>query len=134
MLNTAEVKLNDSAYLLRASNWARQLYAEEFDGKLRAPWTGRLDHDAAQLLAETVGDATEDGTGFKLKDPPEEIWGIFWALAAAGGSVTDAYRTWWERSVRDELTPLEERADLAVEVIDLLMRTFFRKPEEREGE
>lgn len=128
MLNTAEITLNGSAVKLRASNWARQLYAEEFQGKLPDPWTGSLDRDGAQLFSSTTKIVHgEDGeSSVVVTVPPTAIWPIVWALAAAAGSVEEPYQQWWQAEVRDECPSDGELAEIASVVIDLLMRTFFR--------
>ena len=127
-MNTTTITLGGRAYALRASNFASQLYADEFYGRKRGEYNGTLSHDASQLLADCIGDVSEDGN-IQVRFVSPSLWGIVWALAAAEGTVKVGYDEWM-RSVRDELWTVQEQAEACVEVIGLMMRTFFREQQE----
>lgn len=124
-LNTTTITLGGKSYELRASNFASQLYADEFFGRDRGDYNGSLVHDASQVLADCIGEVTESGE-ISVKFVTPALWGIVWALAAASGSVKVGYDSWME-SVRDEIWGIQEQAEACVEVVNLMMRTFFRE-------
>lgn len=128
-MNTTTITLGGRAYALRASNFASQLYADEFYGRKSGEYNGTLSHDASQLLADCIGEVNEDGS-IQVRFVSPALWGIVWALAAAEGTVKVGYDEWM-RSVRDELWTVQEQAEACVEVVGLMMRTFFREPEEQ---
>ena len=131
-MNTTTIKLGGHDLELRASNYASQLYSEEFFGMERGEYNGNLSHDTMQLVSDCFGDVREDGT-VSVKLVPPTLWGIVWALAAAAGSVNTGYRAWL-KSVRDEIWTVEEQSVACVEVVDLVTEAFFRESSEQGGE
>lgn len=131
MANTATITLGGRELLLRASNWASQLYATEFYGLSGDGYNGSLAHDAAQVYSDCVGSVNPDGT-VTINFVTPKLWGVVWALAYAAGSVTVGYKQWMD-SVRDEIWSVDEEAEACVEVIDLMMRTFFRQRAQQGG-
>lgn len=127
-MNTTTITLGGKEYTLRASNFASQLYADEFFGRKRGDYNGTLSHDASQLLLDCIGETNEDGS-VEVRFVSPALWGIVWALAAAEGTVKVGYDEWM-KSVGDELWTVSEQAEACVEVVGLMMRTFFRESEE----
>ena len=124
MANTTTITLGEKEYALRASNWASQLYADEFFGKVSDSYNGNLQHDAAQVFADCVT-TDEDGENLTINFVPPTLWRVVWALAYAGGSVQLEYDKGMD-SVRDEMWTVGQQAEACGEVLDLMMRTFFR--------
>lgn len=132
-MNTATITLGGKEIRLRASNYAAQLYADEFYGRVKDGYNGSLDHDAAKVLSDCVGDVNE-GTGqITIEFTTPALWGIVWALAYAAGSVDVGYDAWL-KSNRDEVWTASEKAEACVEVVDLMMRTFFREQPKQDGQ
>lgn len=130
MPNTTTVTLGGREYLLRASNLAMKVYGDEFFGRTPEGYNGSLAHDAAQMFSDCVTTG-EDGTT-EVHFVPPSLWGIVWALAYAAGSVTVGYERWM-RDVGDELWTLSEQTEACVEVVDLMMSTFFRQSPQPDG-
>ncbi len=131
MPNTTTVTLGGHEYLLRASNYASQVYSETFYGRTKGEYNGVLDHDAAQMLNDCV--STDDEGNITVTFITPALNGIIWALAYAAGSVQTTYDAWL-MSTRDEVWTVYEQSDACVEIIDLMMDTFFRQRPEQGGE
>lgn len=139
MPNTTIVTLGGMEYLLRASNYASQVYSEEFFGRDLGGYNGSLAHDTSKMLSDCIEvpepvdepdvdepDVDEpDAGGVRVRFVTPALWGIVWALAYAAGSVDVGYERWMA-SARDEIWTVQEQADACVEVIDLVTRCFFR--------
>lgn len=122
-MNTTTITLGGKEITLRASNWASQLYAEQFYGQERGPYVGNLQRDTAQVFADCC--SVDGEGGIQVSQPPFQLWGIVWALAAAAGSTKAGYDQWM-KSKRNEVWPVSEQIDAASEVIDLVEKAFFR--------
>lgn len=130
-MNTAEITLGGRTYQLRASNYASQVYADTFFGRIGGAYNASLAHDTAQMIGDCVGDINDNDT-MSVHFVTPVLWGIVWALAYAGGSVTVDYDAWRE-SVRDEVWYADDEADACVTVFDLVSRSFFRQRSESSG-
>ena len=131
-MNTPTIALGGHDYPLRASNFASQLYADEFFGRKRGDYNGSLSHDGAQLIADCIGEIDKDGN-MEVKFASPALWGIVWALAAAAGSINVGYDDWM-KSVGDQLWSVTEQAEACVEVVNLVVQAFFREQPEQGSE
>lgn len=129
-MNTTTISLGGKEITLRASNWASQVYAEEFYGRLGGDYNGVLAHDISRVHADCFGDPDESGVFEVDLTPPPAFWGIVWALAYAAGSTKAGYSQWM-KSKRNEIWTVEEQGAALYEVIALMEDSFFRRAAEQ---
>lgn len=120
--NRAKVTLAGIEFEVEASNGACLAYANEFRGKLDAPFTGNLMGD---ILASTRALSANDGTEMLAL---ENIPRIIWAMAFAAGDKHSTYEGLC-KELEHETVGYYELADACGEVFRLADRTFFRLPE-----
>jgi len=132
--NVRTLRIGDASYELEASLGAGIVYANEFLGKLDAPYVGRLDDDLMAVwrgAQETLRD--EDGKSVPNPDyrgvDVMATLRVAWAMARAAGS-TDATFDEFLESVIHQPAGVYEEASLYGTVVLALGGGFtFRKPE-----
>ena len=154
--NRATVTLGGERIELAASNGACVIYADEFRGKMREPFTGNLRKDILQVYRARVeadgydpdnpdkrlyvkdgmvvrgedvgeGEALEPVTPRALDyEDVPEIVGIVWAMSRAAGSTSLGWFAFRDRFLEASSAWMEFQNLYDALVIDLAQRAFFR--------
>lgn len=132
--NVRTLGIGDVSYELEASLGAGIVYANEFRGRLEAPYKGDLNDD---LLAIWRGaqETVEDEDGKDVANPDFRgvdvmaLLRVAWAMARAAGSTSQPFDEFLEGVIHQPAGVFEEASLYGTVVLELGGGVIFRRPE-----
>ena len=135
--NLRTLTIGSETFELEASLGAGITYANEFRGKVQAPYNGSLSNDMLTVWRRNQRTLGMDGEKVDNDDysgiDVEALLRIAWAMAVAAGSTKDGYERFVERIIHQPAGVFEEASLYDVVVLELGGGIIFRQPEGQGG-